>query len=200
MSYLSAIVGTFANLAADIGLLIGQTGSSLYVSLNGNAGWFAQESTSLRTSLVLLIALFVVAALTSASIGAHHAMKTLLAPDSIRHAGVITFFFPRTVRSDGTIHMDVAAKAACVVFYMVLYGISGVLLVVPVVACLLVMFSFNALYIGGRWILEAFGNSDYQPFPVTTTPLIGTVFALLNLMFTSALSKKRRLTTPAPSQ
>ena len=200
MNYLYAAVGTFANVTADIGFLFGQAGSSLYLSLNGNSAWFSYESTSLRTVTILVVLLFIIAVITSASIGAHHAMKTLLAPDNIRHAGIVTFIFPVTVCSDNTVRADLVVKAACVAFYMILYSLVGGLIVVPVVACGMVMFAFNALYIVGRRIIEAIGNPGYQPFPITTAPLIGTVFALLNLMYTSALSQKRRIGAPAPSQ
>lgn len=200
MNYAWAAAGTLSNLVSDAGGLIGYLGGNVYLSLNGNTGWFAHESLSLRSSLILLIAFFFAAVVTSASIGAHHAMKTLLAPEGIKHAGIVSFIFPMVVRSDGTVHADVVVKAACVAFYMILYAVVGVVIVIPVVACGLVMFAFNALYIIGSKIWEMVGTSDHQPFPVTTIPLIGTVFALLNLMYSSALTSKKRFSAGAPSQ
>lgn len=173
--------------------------STVYISVHGNQGWFASETMSLRLLTFLGIVWVVGCVVVALGIGAHRAVQTLLTPDRVHHAGLVTLFFPASITKDGLLQFDMITRLSSMVAYMLIYPVFGLLASVlsPI---LLFMFVLNFGYLCIRWGKKQIGRLESEPLPVSTVPIVGTVFSLLNLMFSSILKKQPPLTLHAPEE
>ncbi|MGE0528032.1 MAG: hypothetical protein AB7P49_13275 [Bdellovibrionales bacterium] len=184
------MVGIASSAWMDITTFLSWLLSAMYVSAYGGHGWFASETMSLRLLTLSGVIWVVGCVLVALGIGAHRAVQTLLTPDRVHHSGLVMFFFPASITKDGLLQFDMMARLASMVTYMLIYPVVGLLASVlsPI---LLFMFILNFGYVAVRWGLQRMNRLESEPLPVSTVPIVGTVFYLLNLMFSSILKKRK---------